>query len=221
MIKKAFFIAQKDLVSEFRSKQIITSMLIFSLVVVITFSIALGNTVGNQDKLIPAVLWISFMFGGMLSISRSFTIEKDRNSLEGLLLAPMDRTAIYIGKVLSNLILMFLMVIGTIGMVVIFFNYNIKILPLIPILIIGTIGFVIIASLLSAFTINIQSSGHFLPLILFPILWALIIPVITSTKKIFMGGDFSEIIDQLIFLVIYDIMFLAVSFVVFEIILED
>lgn len=221
MIKKAFFIAQKDLVSEFRSKQIITSMLIFSLVVVITFSIALGNTVGNQDKLIPAVLWISFMFGGMLSISRSFTIEKDRNSLEGLLLAPMDRTAIYIGKVLSNLILMFLMEIGTIGMVVIFFNYNIKILPLIPILIIGTIGFVIIASLLSAFTINIQSSGHFLPLILFPILWALIIPVITSTKKIFMGGDFSEIIDQLIFLVIYDIMFLAVSFVVFEIILED
>ena len=220
-IKKAIIIAKKDLLSEFRSKQIITSTLIFSLVVVITFSVAFGDSKSNLDWQIPAILWISFMFGGMLSISRSFTIEKDKNSLEGLMLAPMDRTAIYIGKVISNLILMFLMEIWIIIMIVIFFNYNIKILPLIPIIIIGTIGFVIVTSLLSAFAINVKSSGHFLPLILFPILWALIIPVVSSTKIIFTGGSFSDITQEVKLMVLYDIIFFAVGFIVFEIILED
>jgi len=221
MIRRAFFIAQKDLLTEFRSKQIITSTLIFSLVVVITFSIALGDAPTNLDWLIPAVLWISFMFGGMLAISRSFTLEKDKNSLEGLMLAPMDRTAIYFGKVFSNLILMFLMEIGIILMVIVFFNYDIELLPFIPIIILGTIGFVVVASLLSAFAINIKSSGHFLSLILFPVLWALIIPVVTSTREIFTGSGFSEITNELKLLILYDIIFLAISYIVFEILVEE
>lgn len=221
MIKRAIIIAKKDLLSEFRSKQIITSTLIFSLVVIITFSVALGDSRTNLDWQIPAILWISFMFGGMLSISRSFTIEKDKNSLEGLLLVPMDRTAIYIGKVISNLLLMFLMEIWIIIMIIIFFDYDIKIIPIIPIIILGTIGFVIVASILSAFAINVKSSGHFLPVILFPVLWALIIPVVSSTKIIFSGGDFSEIIQEMKLMTIYDIIFFSVGFIVFEIILED
>lgn len=226
MITKALAIAHKDLLAEFRSKQIITSTLIFSLVVVVTFSIALGDISPDdegttKDWLIPAVLWISFMFGGMLAISRSFTLEKDKNSLEGLLLAPMDRTAIYLGKVFSNLILMFIMEIVIIVMVVVFFNYDIPLLPFIPILILGTVGFVVVASLLSAFAINVKSSEHFLSLILFPILWALIITVITATRRIFMDGDFSEITSELTFLLMYDIIFLTVSFVVFELLVED
>ena len=221
MIKRAIIIAKKDLLSEFRSKQIITSTLIFSLVVIITFSVALGDSRTNLDWQIPAILWISFMFGGMLSISRSFTIEKDKNSLEGLLLVPMDRTAIYIGKVISNLLLMFLMEIWIIIMIIIFFDYDIKIIPIIPIIILGTIGFVIVASILSAFAINVKSSGHFLPVILFPVLWALIIPVVSSTKIIFSGGDLSEIIQELKLMTIYDIIFFSVGFIVFEIILED
>ena len=198
MIRSAIAIAQKDLIADFRSKQIITSTLIFSLVVVITFSIALGDKSNPriQEWLIPAVLWISFMFGGMLAISRSFTLEKDKNSLEGLMLAPMDRTAIYLGKVISNLILMFLMEIGIILMVVVFFNYDVDILPFIPIMILGTFGFVVMASLLSAFSINVKSSEHFLSLILFPPLWAMIIPVVTSTKLIFTGGDLSDISSE-------------------------
>lgn len=221
MIKRAIYIAQKDLLTDFRSKQIITSMLIFSFVVVVTFSIALGDATSNLDWLIPAVFWICFMFAGMLAISRSFAIEKDKNSLEGLMLAPMDRTAIYLGKVISNLILMFLMEIGTIVMVLIFFNYDFRILQFIPIIIIGTLGFVVVGTLLSALAINVKSRELFLPLILFPILWALIIPVVSSTRKIFMGEDFMEIIDELRLLILYDIIFLAIGFVVFEILIED
>lgn len=221
MISQAFSIARKDLLAEFRSKQIITSTLIFSLVVVITFSIALGDSSNDEDLIIPAVLWVSFMFGGMLAISRSFTLEKDKNSLEGLLLAPMDRTAIYLGKVCSNLILMFIMEVGIIIMVVVFFNYDVPIMSFLPILILGTIGFVVVASLLSAFAINVKSSEHFLSLILFPILWALIISVITATREIFSGGDYSDISNEMIFILMYDIIFLTVSFAVFELLVED
>jgi heme exporter protein B len=221
MIGPALAIARKDLLAEFRSKQIITSTLIFSLVVVITFSIALGDSSKNEDWLVPAVLWISFMFGGMMAISRSFTIEKDKNSLEGLLLAPMDRTAIYLGKVISNLILMFIMEIGIIIMVIVFFNYDVPLISFFPILILGTVGFVVVASLLSALSINVKSSEHFLSLILFPILWALIIPVITATRAIFTGDDFSEITDELTVLLMYDIIFFTVSFAVFEFLVED
>ena len=221
MIPQAIAIAKKDLLAEFRSKQIITSTLIFSLVVVVTFSIALGDSPGDEDLIIPAVLWVSFMFGGMMAISRSFTLEKDKNCLEGLLLAPMDRTAIYLGKVFSNLILMFIMEVGIIIMVVVFFNYDIPILSFIPILILGTIGFVVVASLLSALAINVKSSEHFLSLILCPILWALIISVITATRTIFIDGDYSEIGNQMKFILMYDISFLAVSFLLFELLVED
>ena len=221
MITKAYTVARKDLLAEFRSKQIITSTLIFSLVVVITFSIALGDSKADEDWLIPAVLWISFMFGGMLAISRSFTLEKDKNSLEGLLLAPMDRTAIYFGKVISNLILMFIMEAGIMVMVVVFFNHDLPLLPFLPIMVLGTVGFVIIASLLSAFAINVKSSEHFLSLILFPILWALIIPVVTSTRAIFTGEPFSEITNELSMIFLYDVIFFAVSFAVFDFIVED
>lgn len=221
MIKRAVYLAQKDLLVDFRSKQIITTTLIFSFVVVITFNIALGESSPYLDWLVPAVLWISFMFAGVLVISRSFTIEKDKNYLEGLMLAPMDRTTIYLGKIISNTILMFITEIGTITMVIVFFNYNPKLLQFIPILILGTLGFVIVGTLLSALAMNIKSSGHFLPLILFPILWALIINVVSSTRKIFMGNDFSEIFGELKLLILYNIIFLAIGFIVFEILIED
>src|SRR5574341_673039 len=144
-------IAEKDLKAEFRTKQMLNSMMIFALLVIVIFSYAFGNEASifiqgiNKkivDLLAPGMLWIAFTFAGMLGLSRSFAGEKEEGCLEGLKLCPVDRSAIYNGKVLSNAVLMFLMEITTIPIFVVLFNYDIKNIPgLMVVVVLGTFGF--------------------------------------------------------------------------------
>ena len=170
-------IAKKDLKAEFRTKQMLNSMVIFALLVIVIFSFAFGNEatifVSNLNKkivdlLAPGMLWIAFTFAGMLGLSRSFAGEKEEGCLEGLKLCPADRSAIYNGKVLSNAVLMFLMEMATLPIFVVLFSYDIKNLPgLIVVIILGTLGFIFVGTLLSALTVNTTnprdtSSGDFI-----------------------------------------------------------
>src|SRR5574340_1110238 len=149
---KFFEIASKDLRAEFRTKQMLNSMMIFALLVIVIFSFAFGNEApifvqGINKKIVdllaPGMLWIAFTFAGMLGLSRSFAGEKEEGCLEGLKLCPVDRAEIYNGKVLSNMVLMLLMEIITLPVFVILFSYDIKnITGLVLVIILGTLGFI-------------------------------------------------------------------------------
>ncbi|MDP2845860.1 MAG: heme exporter protein CcmB, partial [Candidatus Methanoperedens sp.] len=145
-------IAIKDLKAEFRTKQMLNSMMIFALLVIVIFNYAFGNEATLEvkvlnkkvvDLLAPGMLWIAFTFAGMLGLSRSFAGEKEEGCLEGLKLCPVDRSDIYNGKVISNMVLMFLMEITTIPIFIVLFSYDIKNIPgLAVVVILGTFGFV-------------------------------------------------------------------------------
>src|SRR3990172_8109889 len=131
-------IARKDLKAEFRTKQMLNSMMIFALLVIVIFSFAFGNEASifvqgiNKkvvDLLAPGMLWIAFTFAGMLGLSRSFSGEKEEGCLEGLKLCPADRSAIYNGKVLSNAVLMFLMEMAALPIFIVLFSYDIRNIP--------------------------------------------------------------------------------------------
>src|SRR4030066_238902 len=159
-------IAKKDLLQEFRTKQMLNSMVIFALLVIVIFSFAFGNEATifikdiNKkviDLLAPGMLWIAFTFAGMLGLSRSFAGEKEEGCLEGLKLCPVERSEIYNGKVLSNAVLMFLMEMATLPIFVVLFSYDIKNLPgLIVVIILGTFGFifVVVAQMVFEYTIE-------------------------------------------------------------------
>jgi len=224
-------IAKKDLKAEFRTKQMLNSMIIFALLVIVIFSFAFGNEatiyISNLNKkivdlLAPGMLWIAFTFAGMLGLSRSFAGEKEEGCLEGLKLCPADRSEIYNGKVLSNAVLMFLMEMATLPIFIVLFSYDIKNIPgLIVVIILGTFGFIFVGTLLSALTVNTRTREILLPVILFPVLIPVILSAVTATGTMLAKGDFSDIAGELQILVVYDIIFFVVAQMVFEYTIED
>ncbi|TAN44645.1 MAG: heme exporter protein CcmB [Candidatus Methanoperedens sp.] len=224
-------IAKKDLKQEFRTKQMLNSMVIFALLVIVIFSFAFGNESSifikdiNEkvvDLLAPGMLWIAFTFAGMLGLSRSFAGEKEEGCLEGLKLCPVERAEIYNGKVISNAVLMFIMEITTIPIFVVLFNYDLKNIPgLTLVIILGTFGFIFVGTLLSALTVNTRTREILLPVILFPVLIPVILSAVTATGKLLLSGDIFEISGELQILAIYDIIFFVVAQLVFEYTIED
>jgi heme exporter protein B len=228
---KFLLIAKKDLLAEFRTKQMLNSMVIFALLVIVIFSFAFGNEatiyIPNLKKkiidiLAPGMLWIAFTFAGMLGLSRSFAGEKEEGCLDGLKLCPVDRSDIYNGKVLSNAVLMFLMEIATLPIFIVLFSYDIQNLPgIILVIILGTFGFIFVGTLLSALTVNTRTREILLPVILFPVLIPVILSAVTATAAMLANGDISDISGELQILVIYDIIFFVVAQMVFEYTIED
>jgi heme exporter protein B len=224
-------IAKKDLLAEFRTKQMLNSMVIFALLVIVIFSFAFGNEatiyIPNLKKkiidiLAPGMLWIAFTFAGMLGLSRSFAGEKEEGCLDGLKLCPVDRSDIYNGKVLSNAVLMFLMEIATLPIFIVLFSYDIKNLPgLIIVILLGTFGFIFVGTLLSALTVNTRTREILLPVILFPVLIPVILSAVTATAAMLANSDLSDISGELQILVVYDIIFFVVAQMVFEYTIED
>jgi heme exporter protein B len=224
-------IAKKDLKQEFRTKQMLNSMVIFALLVIVIFSFAFGNESSifikdiNKkvvDLLAPGMLWIAFTFAGMLGLSRSFAGEKEEGCLEGLKLCPVERAEIYNGKVISNAVLMFLMEITTIPIFVVLFNYDLKNIPgLTLVIILGTFGFIFVGTLLSALTVNTRTREILLPVILFPVLIPVILSAVTATGTLLSSGDITEISGELQILAIYDIIFFVAAQLVFEYTIED
>ncbi len=224
-------IARKDLKAEFRTKQMLNSMMIFALLVIVIFSFAFGNEASifipalNRkitDLLAPGMLWIAFTFAGMLGLSRSFGGEKEEGCLEGLKLCPVDRADIYNGKVLSNAVLMFLMEIIAIPIFAVLFSYDIKNIPgLAVVSILGTFGFIFVGTLLSALTVNTRTRELLLPVILFPVLIPVILPAVTATGAMLSSGEISDIAGELQILAVYDIIFFVVAQLVFEYTIED
>jgi heme exporter protein B len=224
-------IAGKDLKAEFRTKQMLNSMMIFALLVIVIFSFAFGSEASifipvlNKnviDILAPGILWIAFTFAGMLGLSRSFSLEKEEGCLDGLKLCPVERSEIYNGKVVSNAVLMILVEITTIPIFIILFNYDIKNIPgLALVVLLGTAGFIFVGTLLSALTVNTRTREILLPVILFPVLLPVIITAVSSTRVMLSSGDISEILGELQILVTYDIIFFIVAQMVFEYTIED
>lgn len=224
-------IAKKDLKQEFRTKEMLNSMVIFALLVIVIFNFAFGNESSilikdiNKkvvDLLAPGMLWVAFTFAGMLGLSRSFAGEKEEGCLEGLKLSPVDRAEIYNGKVISNTVLMFLMEITTIPVFVVLFNYDLKNIPgLTLVIILGTSGFIFVGTLLSALTVNTRTREILLPVILFPVLIPVILSAVTATGTLLSSGEIPEIWGELQILAIYDIIFFIVAQLVFEYTIED
>ena len=220
-LRKVLVIVQKDVAVELSTKEMLSSMFIFSLLVIVIFSFAFELRVEDVRKVAPGVLWVTFVFAGMLGLSRSFVLEKDKGCLEGLLLCPVDRSAIYFGKMLGNVIFMTTVEAMILPIFSILFNISLFQPALILIVVLGTLGFAGVGTLFSAMAVHTRSREVMLPVLLFPVVLPAMIAAVKATGGILDGQPFSEIAHWLRLLVVFDVVFLAISFMTFDYVVEE
>lgn len=213
----------KDILLEWRSKQILSSVFVFALLTLVIFNFALGENTYRLQETGPGILWVALIFAGILSLNRSFNLEKEGMCLQGMFLTPIDGGYIYLGKMLGNFLFITLVEMILIPIFMVFFNYSIiQILPsLFLFLILGTPGFSAAGTVFAALSINTKAAEVILPVLLLPILVPLLIAAVKGTIGVMQGTPLAELIGWINLLVAFDIILCAVSFVVFEYTLEE
>jgi len=218
--RKVLAITWKDILSEFRTREIIFSVLVFTLLVIVIFNFAFGGGQDTIQMVAPGMLWITFTFAGVLSLNRSFIIEKEEGCLEGLLVCPISREVIYLGKMLASLLFMLSVEVIALPIFAILFNLDIS-FQLVVITLLTTVGFVTVGVLFSALAVNTRAREMVLPLLFLPIVVPLIIAAVEGSGLALAGESWGEIASWLQIIGAFDVIFLVVSFWVFNYTIEE
>ncbi|MBI3739613.1 MAG: heme exporter protein CcmB [Chloroflexi bacterium] len=220
-LKATFAVTWKDLVAELRSRELFSAMLVFSLLVILIFNFALELDIRTRQSVTSGVLWVTFAFAGTLGLNRSMAVEKDRGCLDGLLLAPVDRAAIYFGKVISNLV--FMLIVEAFVLPTYSFLYNVNLFKpgLLLIILLGSIGYTAVGTLLASMAVQTRTRDVLLPILLFPVAIPVLIASVKASGGFLNGDEFSSILPWLNILIVYDVIFTAVAFMIFDSIIEE
>lgn len=222
-LQKILAITYKDILFEFRSRESVSSMLMFSLLVVVIFSFTFDPGSAFVLEAAPGIIWVAITFSGIIGLNRSFFYEVEKGSLHGILLTPVDRGVIYFGKVLSNLVFMAIVEIFTLPLFAILFNLSLlgNITQLITVTFLATVGFAAVGTLFSAISVNTKTRDVMLPILLFPVFVPVILAAVNSTASILRQQGWAEIADWLKILVAFDVIFLSLCFLLFEYVVEE
>ncbi|MEM4409388.1 MAG: heme exporter protein CcmB, partial [Candidatus Caldarchaeum sp.] len=146
----------KDFATELRSKDMLATTVTFAILILVVFNFSLSLSTEIIPVVTPAVLWISYIFAGVLGLGRSFATEIKAGSIYGLLLTPVDRSVLYLGKMTSNLVFVLIMELAMLPIFTGFFNVRLleHVSELLAVVLLGTIGFVSLGTLFSAMAVN-------------------------------------------------------------------
>jgi heme exporter protein B len=211
----------KDLSAELRSRELLGAMLVFSLIVILTFNFALDLAIGTREEVTSGVLWVTFAFAGTLGLNRSMALEKDRGCLDGLLLAPVDRTAIFFGKAIGNLFFMLVVAAIILPTYSILYSVNLIRPGLLLIVLLGSTGYIVVGTLLAGMAVQARTRDVLLPILLFPVVLPAIIAAVKATNGFLQGWPLSDFQAWISLLVAYDLIFTAVSIMVFDFVVEE
>ena len=211
----------KDLSAELRSRELLSAMLVFALLVIIIFNFALELDPKTRAGVTAGVLWVTFVFAGTLGLNRSLAIEKDRGCIDGLLLAPVDRSAIYFGKAIGNLIFMLIVEIIVLPVYSLLYNVNLFKPGLLLVILLGSIGYIAVGTLLATMVVQARTRDILLPILLFPVALPVLMASVKASNGFLQALPLAEIQPWLNLLIVYDIIFTAVAFMVFDYVVEE
>ena len=220
-LRKVWWIAWKDLRTELRSREIFTTMLAFSALAVVVMGLAFDLRVPKSEMVAPGVLWVVVLFTGVLGLNRSFGAEVDRGSLSALLLAPVDRSAIYFGKLLANLVFILVTEILLLPVILIIFDVNLFLPQILLGLLLGTIGYVSVGTLFAALSASSRTRESLLPVLLLPVMIPVFVAGVGLTANVIDARNLSTIGRWFSLLIAYDLIFITLSFLLFDLIWED
>jgi heme exporter protein B len=211
----------KDLRAELRSRELSNSMIQFALMTVLVFSLALELDADARENTVAGVLWVTIVFAGILGLGRSLAAEKDRGSLDALLLAPIDRSALFFGKMIGNLL--FVLVIGGVLMILLTVLFNVTLVKplLIGIVVLGSIGFTTIGTLLSSMSVHARARETLLPIILMPVVLPVLISAVRASTAILNGLPQDDWLPWIQLLGVADVIYLAAGYALFDFVVEE
>jgi heme exporter protein B len=214
-------IVWKDLAAELRSRELLSSMLVFALLVILIFNFALELDAKARATVTGGVLWVTFAFAGTLGLNRSMATEKDRGCLDGLLLAPVDRSVIYFGKAIGNLVFMFIVEAIVLPIYSVLYNVNLFQSGLLLVILLGSIGYVAVGTLLASMAVQTRTRDVLLPILLFPLVIPVLIAAVKASTGILQALPVDQISPWINLLIVYDVIFTAVAFMLFDYIVEE
>src|SRR5207248_1560272 len=217
LLGQAWTVARKDLVLEFRTRTALLSAVVFTALVLTVFNFGRDPTAVATIDLAPSILWVTFTFAAMLALNRAFQLELENGALEGLLVSPVSRRSLYLGKLLANL--GFVGVVEAVGLplFVLFFNVPVGpvLLPLVGVIALATVGFVSVGTLFSAMVVRTRFAELMLPVLLLPFLLLPLTCAVQATARLLAGRPLSEVSGWLKLLAAYDLVFVAVAVLLF------
>ena len=221
ILRPALIIVWKDILLEKRTKDILSSSIIFAILLIVVFNVALDVSFQTFNTIGPGILWISFSFAGVLTMNRMWSLEKDGGNLDGLVITPASRDSIYIGKMLSMLLFMVLVQAVLLPVCAVVFNFSIFSIGLISAIVLATLGYAAVGTLFAAITVQTRSRESMLPILFFPVVVPVIIGAVKASTSAIDGSPFSDVARWLQLIAVFDLVFLVVCPWVFHFILEE
>ncbi len=215
-------ILAKELKVEFRNKQTIVSYLLLAVLILTSFRFAFDTMTEDHTELAAPILWITIFLAGLFSMTPSYKREVDERTKEGLLLAPVERQSIYLGKLISSLLVVFGLELVTLMLFFAFFPYDPPdMLALGVIMALGTFGFVTLGSILSAFSANLAQAGVMLMILAIPVLlFTVVLSAVSATAEIFAGGGLADVEQEWRLLAVFSLVYFAIGYLLIDHILE-
>lgn len=219
----ALMIARKDLAIEYRTRSAFFASLVFSLLGVSVFYMVWDPTSVRPIDIAPGVLWTIFAFAGMLGLHRAFGLELQTRAMDGLLLAPVPREAIFLGKALANLVYVSAVLAITIPAVVLFYNleFGSGLLILGGIGILAAVGLVMVGTLFSSMTVHTRFAELLLPMLALPFFIPVVVPAAQASAKLLVGAELHTVMPWIQVLVAFDLIFGVACVLAFPFTIED
>ena len=211
----------KDVLTELRAKEVVTAVLAFAILTLVILNFAVNKEARLTPVVAPGVLWVSFTFAGVLGLTRTFALEKDRGNLEGLLLTPAGRDALFVGKMLGGLTFM----LAAEAVPLPFFAVLFDVSPFQPLLLLvillATLGFVAVGTLFSAIAVNTRSREIMLPMLFLPIVVPVVIGAVAATGGVLDGQSWGEIAKWVQLIAVFDVLALVFGAFAFEHVIQE
>ena len=223
MLSDAWLIARKDLTIEFRTRSAFFSAAVFSLLAIVIFFFAWDATAVAAIDLAPGVLWVIFVFSGLLGMHRSFGVEEPDRAIDGLIAAPIARESIFLGKAIASLVFVLAIQAVAIPAVALFYNLPLGRIggAIAAIAVLAAIGLVAVGTLFSAMAVNTRLAELLLPMLALPFFVPIVIPAAQATAKLMSGRPVGDAVAWLKLLVAFDIVFVVACALAYPFTIEE
>ena len=217
--QQTFAILWKDVRCELRARQVWISMGLFALLVLVVFNFAIDLRATDASVVGPGALWIAFVFASILGLGRTLTGEQQNGAFDRLLVCPVDRRAVYFAKLLGNLLFIGIVEVVAVPVFAALYNLPVAFGPLVPVVALGTLGIAAIGTLFAAVAANTRAREVLLPVLVFPLIVPVVIGAVKATQSL-ITPDITNA-PWLGLIAAFDVIFLSISAITFEYVIEE
>ncbi len=214
-------IVRKDLRTELRSRELVGSMVLFTLLSIMIFSFALELDRIAREEAVSGVLWVTIVFASILGLNRSLAMERDQGNLDAMLLAPVHRSAIFVGKLAGNYVFTLIVGLVLLPLMTILFNRPVLQPWLLVVMLIGILGFSTVGTLLATMTVQTRARESLLPIMMLPVVLPVLLAAVRASTNILTAAPTEEWIAWPQIIVVVDIIYLTLCILLFEYVIEE